>query len=681
VQLFDGFVNPALLVGAALAVVPLIIHLLNRQRYKPMQWAAMRFVLAAYRKTRRRARLENLLLLLLRMAAIALLALAISRPFTGDRSPLASLSENRRDVVLVLDASASTGYRADVKSTFERIVERAKEIVLELDGARDDRVRILVAAARPRLVAWRRPDEALSVLATLNAPTDEPLDLAAALGEVVRFAEEDAQHSDRSGLEIRLLTDLQKRALKARAQVRARAPESDPKAPALIEQLDALAKLHAHVLVEDLGPSDDVPPNLAIDAIETLSSVIGPRASCDVAVSVRNFGTSARSGLRVSLVIDADQKLPYRPLDVPSRGEAKANFPVTFATSGPHVLTARIESDRLAFDDERAEILVVPPAVRVLLVDGEPANDIEKDEVGFLYAVLDPPRGDEVLAGASAAPFEARSVEPHELRDEALELGDFDLIVLANVEGLPADVVERLERWTASGKALIVTLGKRVEPASYNARLFRADGSGLLPAELGSRIAIPRRSGYFRARDSSSDHPAFAFFADERWRPLFTEVPIYELFGSRPNDNAKVLARVDDDAASPLLIEKSYDRGKVFLWTTSIDPEWTRLPESPKTLVPLIHEWFRYAARPITPPRNVAVGAAIVAEVATFPRNPSLALARRIAARAAGRTRVHRTEPVAPRRDRRDRESGRVPPGARRRVLRALHRASRRAGR
>ena len=98
-----GFVHPALLAGAGLALVPLVIHLLNRQRYKPLRWAAMRFVLAAQRRTRRRVQLENLLLLFLRMAGIALLALAVARPFTGAKSPLAALTESRRDVVVVID--------------------------------------------------------------------------------------------------------------------------------------------------------------------------------------------------------------------------------------------------------------------------------------------------------------------------------------------------------------------------------------------------------------------------------------------------------------------------------------------------------------------------------------------------------------------------------------------------
>src|SRR5690349_10601283 len=91
----SGFVNPALVAGLAAAALPLLIHLLNRQRHKPVRWAAMRFVLAAYRKTRRRVELENLLLLLLRMGAVALLALALARPFTGRDSPLASLTDRK----------------------------------------------------------------------------------------------------------------------------------------------------------------------------------------------------------------------------------------------------------------------------------------------------------------------------------------------------------------------------------------------------------------------------------------------------------------------------------------------------------------------------------------------------------------------------------------------------------
>ena len=132
--MFEGFVNPGLVIGTSLAAVPLLIHLLNRQRHRPLAWGAMRFVIAAYRKTRRRVQLENLLLLLLRMGVVALLALCVARPFVGSDGALGPLTEARQDVVLVVDASASMGYREDVETVFERSLRRATAFLEELDG-------------------------------------------------------------------------------------------------------------------------------------------------------------------------------------------------------------------------------------------------------------------------------------------------------------------------------------------------------------------------------------------------------------------------------------------------------------------------------------------------------------------------------------------------------------------
>jgi hypothetical protein len=185
--------------------------------------------------------------------------------------------------------------------------------------------------------------------------------------------------------------------------------------------------------------------------------------------------------------------------------------------------------------------------------------------------------------------------------------------------------VDELEARVAAGASLVLSLGDRVVPETWNARLWRADGSGLLPAELGARVAVPdRRRSYFRVAEFDAEHPALAFFAEDRWKPLLTEIPIYEAIASRPHDGARVLARLDDGLATPLLVERAYDRGSVVLWTTTIDPAWTRLPESPRTLVPLVHDLVRHLARDAGPPRNVVPGAMLVTEVEGFPRSSTL---------------------------------------------------------
>src|SRR5476651_1942907 len=79
----SGFANAGfLIVGVALISVPIIIHLINRMRFKRVRWAAMEFLLKAQKRTRRRLIIEQMLLLALRCLLI-LLVLALVTRFVG----------------------------------------------------------------------------------------------------------------------------------------------------------------------------------------------------------------------------------------------------------------------------------------------------------------------------------------------------------------------------------------------------------------------------------------------------------------------------------------------------------------------------------------------------------------------------------------------------------------------
>jgi hypothetical protein len=74
------FLNSLLLYGTALASVPIIIHLLNKQRYRPVQWAAMEFLINAIQKNARRVQIRDIIMLIIRTLAVLCLALALARP-------------------------------------------------------------------------------------------------------------------------------------------------------------------------------------------------------------------------------------------------------------------------------------------------------------------------------------------------------------------------------------------------------------------------------------------------------------------------------------------------------------------------------------------------------------------------------------------------------------------------
>ena len=636
--MFQGFVTPLLVWGTALAAVPLLIHLFNRQRHKPLEWAAMKYMIAAYKKTRRRAPLENLILLLLRMAAVALLALALARPFTGSDSPLASLTESRRDMVLVLDASASTGYRENVQSVHEAIVDRARKILEDFDGTRGDRVRLVAASSRPRLVSARAPSDALALLSTLAEPTDEPLDLASTLAEVASYAEEEAAGTSQSQLEVRLLTDLQRRSFEpawagpdvtgaAVTDAGGDAEPAEPAAAAMAAALDRLDELGVRVVVEDLGATQTTPPNLGVEAVAPIGDILGPGLASEIGVAVRNFGPEEKTSVRVALEVDGVRQ-PSLEIDVPGRASAEAVFRVPFPTPGEHTLVAHLEGDRLAVDDSRAAVVRVPASIRVLLVNGDPHPTIDRDEVGYLKAVLEPPDDDSIgMVSGAESPFTTRVVDAVTFGVVEQDLSSYDVLVLANVNSVSARVVETIEAFTAGGGVVLFTMGDRTADSSaidaLNTRFWNATGTGLLPAKLFRAVEVAsRRDAYYRCTWFDEEHPSLRFFADERWRPYLTEVPVYGFVATEPIANARVLARLDDEDKSPLLVERPFGRGRVLLWSTSIDRGWSRVADSPNTLIPLMHELLRYATSGQTPLPNVAVGDAINLEVDGFPRTP-----------------------------------------------------------
>ena len=102
-----GFANAPLLYALAAAGVPVVIHLLNRRKYREVPWAAMRFLLAAIRKNRRRLRIEQWLLLAIRTLIILLVVSAMAKPFLESFG--AVIAGQRTHKVIVIDGSLIDG--------------------------------------------------------------------------------------------------------------------------------------------------------------------------------------------------------------------------------------------------------------------------------------------------------------------------------------------------------------------------------------------------------------------------------------------------------------------------------------------------------------------------------------------------------------------------------------------
>lgn len=606
-----GFLNPFLLWGAALFAVPLIIHLLNRRRYQKIPWAAMSFLLGAHKRNRRRVRMENLLLLLARCLAVILLALAIARPYLFGATPVFPTGEKRKDAILVLDRSYSMGFQDSGETPFQRGIQKALEILDQLNTERGDRATLILSNANPSIASWRDPSKAKEILRTLDWPSFEGSNFSTTLDWVRRAAE-----NFEEGGEITLywISDLQKNSFLVK--------ESGSEEKTWFESLlSSLADRGVKLRVVDVGPLAMAPANLGIVSLsldEWEPNFAG--SPIFIRAGIRNFGVLAQNGVRVRFSIDGNH-LTTETADIPPGEKREVSVSTSISQPGSHWITSSLQGDGLEPDDKRFHAIWVRPQTKVLLVDGDPSPDPFLSETGSLLAILQPEELPE-LSGQKF-PFIPTVIDRPRFFANPEIMNEHDLLVLANVEGFPEGSLSKLHTYVSGGKALLITLGDRIDPEYYNAKLHQKDGKDLLPAKLLSRRAVSsRRMEYYRIAYPDLDHPAFLFFRDEKWKPLLTEVPVYEFFQAIPDpprSGTKVLASLDDPERSPLLIEKSLGRGKVMLLTTTIDLAWNKIPESPKTFLPLIFELFRYLTAEQVRERDLSIGEPIHLETHRFP--------------------------------------------------------------
>lgn len=200
-----SFLNPLILsAGLAAIAIPIAIHLLMRRRRQPTPWAAMRFLMEAIRKRRRRLQLERLLLLAVRCLLVAAIALALGRPtirgLAGD-TPFGSASVT---LAIVIDDSIASG-APDGGSVvaLDRHRAMAVELLESLRPERGDRAMLIPASGplagptdAPALASLEPTSDlgALSQFLEELTPTDAAADLTGALalvGEQLAAAQQD----------------------------------------------------------------------------------------------------------------------------------------------------------------------------------------------------------------------------------------------------------------------------------------------------------------------------------------------------------------------------------------------------------------------------------------------------------------------------------------------------------
>jgi len=592
------FLNPWMLAGLAGVLLPVLAHLLSRKRYDTVDWGAMQF-LELDPAARRHLRLEDLFLLLIRMLLVALLALALARPWFDGAWLGSWASTTSRDVVLVIDGSYSMGWAGKSGTPQSSAVRLAREFVGRLRAG--DTVMVLDAREQPRLALpgpTRDRDKVRRALEELPPPAG-----TANLFESIARGLQILATGTNVERDLIVLTDLQALSWKpddATLWARLDDLKSQSTVPPRLWVLDAAAG--------ELGSA----ANFSVDRLKLSRELAVPGVPVRITSKVRSRGGNAPIARQVYLEVDgqrlADQTLR---VNLAVDGEASVEFERAFDTPGSHLVSVVLDPDGLPGDNRSDAAVVVAQSLPVLLVDGDRQRDPTRSETFFAYAAL-------TAGGTDASWIQATRIAPGELTVDTLRTAA--VVVLANVAAIPPEARDTLSRAVSSGTGLLFTLGDKVpadgypEPEPANPALFPVileelvsepggDAQGIRVA--GNSLEIPWLREFRADRGGSLTDARFS-----RWWKV--SIPDQEPdVPGRSIGTPLVLARLT--SGDPWLVTRRLDRGTTAVLTSTLDADWNTLPAR-TDYVPWLHELL-FSLAAMATNRNVDVGTPLVLNV------------------------------------------------------------------
>ncbi len=538
--------------GAVGASIPLILHLLNRERARRLVFGTIRFIQMSHQTNVRRHKLKRLLLLLMRILMLALLGFAFARPFFAQTFVIAQKTGGKRNAVIILDTSYSMRY----EKVFEDAKKEGLKILDGLDTA--DAACLILSSDSARVVAplgseFAHVRAALSNAEVTYKPTDylDALQTANEILEPIPIGEK----------QVYLIADMQKRGW---------------------ENFIETDKLNPDVQIQFADVRAEQPRNLAITDLSVPPVVLKEQKAAYLVARVRNFGDEAVENLPVRLFIDGNV-IHTVQLDIEPDDLGDAVFKVDFQDEATHTGWVELPEDPLGADNKRYFTLRSLQSIKVHAVRDRPRTQsgYQTAETFFMKMAL--------AVGSDAVPinFSESSAVP-----DTATLAHVDVLVLANVAQLSANEAGRVAAYVAAGGGLIVTVGDNIDINAYEQNL--GGEIGVMPCKFVQPVGDAFDRQQFRVLATVKyEHPIFAPFKEPNHGD-FGKARFYRLFQAVPTKDATVIAAYDD--GSPALFEKSYGRlGRVLCFTSTIDREWNDLPIR-AVYLPFLHESIKYLA-------------------------------------------------------------------------------------
>lgn len=538
------FANPVFLWGILAVGVPVIIHLIYRRKRMAVDYPTLMFFLRVDMKLASRRKIKELLLLILRAAAVTLVVLALARP--GFRSQ--GRGGGSADCVILIDNSASMGLPAHTGTRLE-LARAQVAAILSVLGT-EGRAAILptvpgdpAGEARSLSVDRERLNRAVQALYS----TDGSGSLIGALGGAKEVF---TQSSSGLNREVYILSDFQANALKDQQALREAVAALPPGTTVFLCPVPGGTPANNLSLVAlGIDPRPKVAGRL-MRIVATLKNNSTHEITTTVAATLRDAKPQSATA---TLVAGATQEVP---------------LVLTLGQEGFTWGEVKLDNDDAAFDNVWPFCLEVRGPIRALVLSPPPPRKAETGEAFYLLKALDP-TGDGRLSGIKVENLPADKLPK--------ELDCYDAIILCGCRGLAPMAAKALESYVEHGGGLLIFSGSQDAAQAANHPLAAFFGGKI----LGELNALGNQKPF----SLQVLRPASPFFDDCRaldGSVEFTEVAVVHALRAEPGPETEILAQYS--GGQPAILAHRRGQGRVMWCTTSAHTDDSNLPLVPQFL-------------------------------------------------------------------------------------------------
>ncbi len=556
------FTYSALLWFLPLAGLVVLIHLINMFRHRRVEWAALEFLLAGYRKSRTRILLQQLLLMLLRTLAFVAAVLMFAQPKL--EGPLAEFFGGKptHHIVLLDDsysmndrnaAQGGTPLFDDIKGLVRQIAENG------LKRKTNDRLTLVRFSQANGVLHGEEPD--IAELTLDNAGFQvvqetlgnlESSETAAGSEEPLRAAIHVLRLSKvRLKPVVYFLSDFRQR-------------NWDNPAP-LLKSLGEIHELGG--MIRMVRATDHERPNLSIADLTLVPGIHAADVDLLLDATVVNHGQEDADNIHVAITVDGKSQSGQTIPKVKARDRTTPplRFPVRLEGTQAHRVEVQLQPDAIPNDNARFLALDVPPALGVLLITPN-RQASASDSAQYVRVALAP--------GGAKSGIHARVEPPSFLSTAKLE--QFSAIFLLDVPKLDPSAIRALEDYVAAGGGLAMFFGPDADLAFARSELYK-NGNGISPVAPLTEGTLPPDFLSQTPDMSVVMHPIFRLFGSGE-SSLLQNVKIEKYIAVEPVSSETEGTKPDVLATlrggNPLVVAKSFGKGRTIAFLTTAAPVW-----------------------------------------------------------------------------------------------------------